>query len=169
MHFYSQAIKETMVRKLLGSHGLSANQLSKEVDIPQATLSKWLRDYGTSANTMGKTRSKKKGGGRWSKAQKLEMLLLTIKMSETELGTYLRKQGIFQAELDKWKQEFSIEENRSETQKIKLENVALKKANKEKDREIRHKDKALAEASALLVMKKKAELIWGVVEDDESD
>ena len=43
-----------------------------------------------------------------------------------------------------------------------------KKKIKELERELRRKDKALAEATALLILKKKAELIWGVVEDDES-
>jgi len=36
-------------------------------------------------------------------------------------------------------------------------------------RELQKKEKALAEASALLVMKKKAELIWEAEEDDESN
>jgi hypothetical protein len=43
-----------------------------------------------------------------------------------------------------------------------------KKKIKELEREVRRKDKALAEVTALLILKKKAELIWGVVEDDES-
>lgn len=39
------------------------------------------------------------------------------------------------------------------------ENKALKK-------ELNRKDKALAETPALLILKKKADLIWGVPEDD---
>ena len=37
---------------------------------------------------------------------------------------------------------------------------------KELEWEIRRKDKALAEAAALLVLKKKAEAIWGALDDD---
>jgi len=33
-------------------------------------------------------------------------------------------------------------------------------------KKLRHKEKALAEAAALLVLKKKAESIWGAPEDD---
>ena len=33
-------------------------------------------------------------------------------------------------------------------------------------RDLRRKDKALAEITALLVLKKKADSIWGVVDDD---
>ncbi len=37
----------------------------------------------------------------------------------------------------------------------------LKKKNKELERELHRKDKALAEMSALVVLKKKVELLWG--------
>ena len=46
-----------------------------------------------------------------------------------------------------------------ETRQLREENKRLKK-------ELRRKDKALAETSALLVLKKKAHLIWGELEDD---
>ena len=36
-------------------------------------------------------------------------------------------------------------------------------------RDLRRKDKALAEVSALLVLKKKADAIWGVVDDDTDE
>ena len=38
---------------------------------------------------------------------------------------------------------------------------------KELERELRRKDKALAETAALLVLKKKAQAIWGDREDEE--
>lgn len=46
-----------------------------------------------------------------------------------------------------------------ETRQLREENKRLKK-------ELRRKEKALAETSALLVLKKKAHLIWGEPEDD---
>jgi len=42
----------------------------------------------------------------------------------------------------------------------------MKAKNKKLESELRRKDKALAEASALLILKKKANLIWGESEDD---
>ena len=35
------------------------------------------------------------------------------------------------------------------------------------EKELRHKDKALAETAALLVLKKKADAFWGVEEDEK--
>jgi hypothetical protein len=36
-------------------------------------------------------------------------------------------------------------------------------------RDLRRKDKALAEAAALLILKKKADAIWGGVDDDTAE
>jgi len=47
--------------------------------------------------------------------------------------------------------------------------VKLQKQEKKLRKELRRKDRALAEASALLILKKKAEAIWGADEDDESE
>ena len=57
------------------------------------------------------------------------------------------------------KQETKEKKQASELKKLKGE---IKRLNRELDR----KEKALAEASALLVLKKKADLIWGVKKDD---
>jgi cytidylate kinase len=43
---------------------------------------------------------------------------------------------------------------------------ALKEENKRLEKEIRRKDKALAEAAALLILKKKAAMIFGEREED---
>ena len=42
----------------------------------------------------------------------------------------------------------------------------LREENKSLKKELRRKEKALAEAAALLVLKKKAEQMWGTDEDD---
>ena len=49
--------------------------------------------------------------------------------------------------------------------KDKEELQNLRKRNKELERELNRKDKALAEVSALLVLKKKVDLLWGGSED----
>ena len=49
--------------------------------------------------------------------------------------------------------------------KARAELKVLKEDNRRLQRELRRKEKALAEASTLLIMKKKADLIWGEDED----
>jgi len=42
----SEMFKRKMVQRLSGPEPVSATALSKQVDVPQATLSKWLRQAG---------------------------------------------------------------------------------------------------------------------------
>ena len=43
---YSQMFKHKMIQKMIGSDAISATALSKQIDVPQATLSTWLRKAG---------------------------------------------------------------------------------------------------------------------------
>jgi len=40
---YSQMFKHKMIQKMIGSDAISATALSKQIDVPQTTLSTWLR------------------------------------------------------------------------------------------------------------------------------
>lgn len=109
--------------------------------------------------------SKKKRSKKWNAKQKLKAVSDTLSANETELGTYLRKEGLHSQELNEWQDQAlaSLESNakpgptREEFEKLQAENKRL-------EREVQRKDKALAEASALLILQKKIALIWG---DDE--
>ena len=79
---------------------------------------------------------------------------------EEERGIWLRKKGIKKAHLDKWKKELS------EVLKKQKSDVKEKKIIKALEKELQNKDKALAEVTELLVMKKKADAIWGNGEEE---
>jgi transposase len=66
--------------------------------------------------------------------------------------------------LKEWENEFMKQV--SPDQKLKAELADLRKKNVLLERELRRKEKALAEAATLLVLKKKADEIWGEREDD---
>jgi hypothetical protein len=107
----------------------------------------------------------KKSSNKWSAEQKLISLIETGSLSESELGAYLRKEGLYSNQLSEWKSEILALMNSTNTSKIIKDERDLKIKNLE--REILRKDKALAEASALLILKKKADLIWGTKNEDE--
>jgi len=52
------------------------------------------------------------------------------------------------------------------TDKLVAENRTLKQENKQLQRELQRKEKALAEAAALLILKKKAQALFGSDEDN---
>lgn len=166
MRNYSEEFKTAMVEKLLMPGAPSALALSKKSGVSQTSLSRWVRDYG-SIGGMKRQKSPKD----WSAEEKLEAVLKASSMNERELGEYMRKAGFHTVELEAWKSEMleAMKPRGRGRPRKDPEVVELQKANKALERELRRKDKALAEASALLVLKKKAELIWGVQEDDELD
>jgi transposase-like protein len=101
----------------------------------------------------------------WSAEDKFKAVIETESMTEDQISEYCRRKGLYTAHLQEWKQsclesmKVSVTKNsRAEVQQLKAE---LKKVQKDLNR----KDKALAETSALLVLKKKANLIWGDGED----
>lgn len=157
--------KEKLVAKLLSSNGPSVVELSNETGLSKSVLYKWLKLFkNNSLNTAGKKMSKSRS--KWSLEAKLDAVILTTNMSEQERGVFCRSKGIYSEDLIAWRKELinganleKFQEQRSELLKSKTEVKNLKK-------ELTRKEKALAEASALLILKKKASLLWGDPEDD---
>lgn len=171
---YSEAFKEKMVEKMAGVNGRSANSLSEEVGVHQSTLSRWLDQAGTLKNMRKKRTTRKRGNGRpakrpqdWAAQEKLEVVLEAASLSEEDLGEFLRRKGLHQAQLDEWHElmtKGALEELGSRRRRRKSSPEA--KRIRELEKELRRKDKALAETAALLVLKKKVDAIWGDVDDD---
>jgi transposase-like protein len=157
---YSESFKEKAVQKMLPPNGRSAGALAAELGLPQPTLSRWLRE----ARTIGdvKTPSKK-----WTVVEKLRVLVEAGRLEESELGAFLRREGLHEAQLKQWRAE--AESALGGATKRSGKSSAQSKRIKQLERELRRKDKALAEAAAILVLKKKAAAIWGDEDDDTTD
>ncbi|HEX5100452.1 MAG TPA: hypothetical protein VFV94_13180 [Polyangiaceae bacterium] len=107
----------------------------------------------------------------WSAQEKLEAVLEAKRLSEAELGEFLRSRGLHEQQLREW-EAAAVESLRG--RKASGKSAEAKRV-KELERELRRKEKALAEAAALLVLRKKAEALWGAEDastesssDDES-
>jgi hemerythrin superfamily protein len=84
-------------------------------------------------------------------------------------GEYLRREGLQSEHIAGWKKsmEAGLESGGGGlTAANRSEWAADKKKIKELERDLQRKDRALAEATALLVLKKKADLIWGSGENE---
>lgn len=102
-------------------------------------------------------------------AERLQIIIETAGLSELELGEYCRKKGIYTHDIELWKTNFI----QLDSEKKHLTAEDKKQAKKDKDRikllekELRRKDKALAETAALLVLRKKLQAFYG--EGNEED
>jgi len=161
---YSETFKAGMVRRMVGPEGLSANALSQQLGgLPhQTTLSEWRRQT-TGEETMGSSKLKKSRRPQdWTAGEKLEVVLEAASLPEEQLGAFLRGRGLHQAHLDQWREQMlqGLASPRKSKKSPETRRIA------ELERDLKRKDAALAEASALLILKKKAQAIWGDVGED---
>ena len=166
MQTYSEEFKRGMVKKMLAPGGPSATRLSKDLGIGQSTLSRWIRTMGT-VSAEPKTEGSLRPAD-WTAEQKWKAVTEAAGLSEAEVGAYLRRAGLHSDHLYQWRNEMMDAVRKNPTAgRTKTELAQAKKRIRDLERELRRKDKALAEATALLVLKKKADLIWGTVDEDD--
>ncbi len=169
---YSPAFRALMIQKMTDPDGPSPVSLAEEIGVSRSSLYRWVSEADTLeipasaeppsfAESM-KRLSNMKRPQDWSAEEKLAAVLEAAALSEEELGAFLRSRGLHDAQLQQWRDQMLIG----------LEPKAVKRSESKRihelEKELRRKDKALAETAALLVLKKKAQEIWGD-EDDDTD
>ena len=156
---YTENFKKAMVQKMLMPGGPGVTRLSREIGVNKQTLYNWRDRFhyiGTgSAYTHRSPRQ-------WTEEDKYEALLEAARLTGEDLGKWLREKGLRSEHIEKWQHDMKKNLN----QRKRNEEIRdLRKKNKELERELHRKDKALAEMSALVVLKKKVDALWG---DEES-
>ena len=163
MRNYSEELKSTMVAKLARPYGISAVELSQEVGIPHQTLSRWVKEYANfRGNGGGMMKSKRPED--WKAEKKLKAIVEYENLDEEQRGIYLREKGLHSVHLERWQKEF-VEAYASRKKKTRGGDPRQKRI-KELEDDLNKKNRALAETAALLVLKKKAQAIWGDPEDE---
>ncbi len=86
-------------------------------------------------------------------------------IEDEQLGAFLRERGLHSEHLTLWDQELrEMVEQKTDQKDQKLK--ALQKQVRELEKELHRKEKALAEAAALLMLKKKLSVLMQDHEDD---
>jgi len=104
----------------------------------------------------------------WSAEAKLATVIETAALSEEELSQYCREKGLYPEQVRRWKEESlqGFQRSAEREKQLRKKSQADQKQIKKLERELRHKEKALAETAALLVLRKKLDALW---EDDNGD
>jgi transposase-like protein len=103
----------------------------------------------------------------WTPEKKLQAIAHTLTMSEKELGEFLRSNGLHSADLEQWKQDFYSSQQAVGRPRNDRELNQLRTKEKELSKDLRRKDRALAEMSARVILLKKIHAIFGEPENDE--
>ena len=164
---YSTQFKENILAKALASNAPSPVKLAQEANIPYGTLHTWIKmSKKKSHDNKEKAPSPPSSRPVDQSAQaQLRAVLDTMDKTASERAAYCRQNGFYIHQLDEWKEQILNGLGKAPSKKAKAEHQQLMLENKRLQRDLKRKDKALAEVSALLILKKKADLIWGDSED----
>jgi transposase-like protein len=156
---YPEEQKARLIERMLPPQAIPVPQVSQETGIPKDTLYGWRRQACRARGLplMEATNTK----ARWSSGEKFAMVVETAALNDTELGEYCRKRGLYPEQLQGWRQRCEQANGATVAQRTSADGGSEARRVRELERELRRKDQALAETAALLVLRKKAEAIWG--------
>lgn len=162
---YTAEMKKAILNRMMPPNNESVSQLSKELGITEPTLYKWRKEARIAGNpTPGDGQSSEQ----WSSEDKFLVVMETYTMNQADLAEYCRKKGLYKEQIEAWRDSCLSANGREsgQTKQLNQELKEEKKRAKTLEKDLRKKEKALAEAAALLLLRKKAQAIWGDQEDE---
>jgi len=139
------------VARLLPPESASLEEVAREVGVGVWTLERWRSE---ALSRPARERA-------WTAAARLEAVVTTAALDEAGKSAWCRAHGVYLQDLASWQQSATQalatpEEARASPQQTRKDRDRIK----ELERELRRKDKALAETAALLVLSKKVAAIF---------
>ena len=163
MRPYSEAVKADVRRRMSPPNRQSVVEIARELGIHAITLYKWRKAWRLQGEVVP---ASEKEAESWSAADKFTVVLETAGLNATELGGYCRERGLYTEQVDRWRK--AAQDANAQPLLTMADQKDLQKRHQEAQREIkrlqqelRRKDKALAEAAALLIASKKIQAYWG--------
>jgi len=160
---YPSSFRSKMIRRMTGPEAFSATALALETVVPQVTLSRWLRAAGSVESMSDSNHSVPRRPQDWSAQEILAVITEAAALSDQDLGAFLRSKGLHETHLEQWRARI-VAGLEAPVRRAGRSREA--KRIRDLEKELRRKEKALAEAAALLVLQKKVRRIWEDGEDD---
>jgi len=160
---YTEGFKEQIVQKMMPPNSQSVAQISRETGVCVPTLYTWKHKYQNEGRAVPADPSNPEN---WSGQDKLAVVIEIAALNEQELSEYCRKKGLYAEQIERWKEAAIAGNERPERlgKTERREFQQLKKSARKTEKDLRRKEKALAEAAALLILEKKAQAFWGAGE-----
>ena len=159
--FKEQALSKARQR---GSRTLE--EVATELNMPVHTLKAWLKESrkGNAGSALPRSLPQSLPAPQWSAAERLLALQESHGLSGEALHAWCREKGLFEHQLSAWREAFCSSpdpQTLQERRQAKAEFKALQGKHEVLQRELRRKERALAEAAALLVLTKKYQALLG--------
>ncbi len=152
---YSESFRQQALEKVYTRDSRSVRSVADDLNMSFGTLRNWMK-ADKKNNSSARVGKQSRRPNDWGLAERLEILMKSHDLDEEALNALCREQGIFHHHLEQWQAAFvagGAEDTRAELRELKDTNKAL-------TRELNRKEKALAEAAALLVLQKKYRALW---------
>lgn len=157
--FHSIQFQEQALSKVRERGPRSVQDVANDLNMSVGTLRKWISKSNQKAagNTHSAQLPQNLPALSWLPAQRLQALLETHALAPAQLSAWCREKGLFEHQLQSWRDAFCTA---SESRESKAALRELQVRHEGLQRELRRKEKALAEAAALLVLQKKFHALW---------
>ena len=153
MTHYSKELKQKIINDMSPPNSLKIPELVTKYNVPKQTLYSWRKR----AVEQGQLVNGESDSNKWRNEVKLAAIIETAVMTQAEKAEYCRIKGIYLEQLDQWRiaclSGFNIVPVINARQKA--EKIKKDKQIKKLEKELNRKEKALAEAAALMVLSKK--------------
>ena len=152
---YSEAFIEQALAKIYSRGDRTVRSVADEMNVSFHTVKNWMKRK--VVGELGVAATKEQRPQDWSAEEQLVALHETHGLSGEALHAWCREKGLFAHHLTGWKTAFCANGKAAPgTREIRT----LKDENEQLKRELVRKEKALAEAAALLVLQKKFRALW---------
>lgn len=159
MPSYNRERKAAILNKLLPPNNRPVAEIAQEEGIATATLYQWLKQHKQQDSCMAQT---DKSQATWNNDTKFAMLLETAALNAAEVGEYCRRKGLYTEQLNQWKNDClnGLSTAKQNQQAVDSQLKTAQQHIRDLEKELRRKEKALAESAALLVLQKKFQALW---------
>lgn len=161
---YGDEFKYSIIMRMMPPQNQSVEEISRETGLSEGTLYKWRKQARAKGLAVPAGDQEVE---RWSPQDKFLIVVETTPLSEIELAEYCRNKGLYVEQVQAWR-DACMQANGGVAQQAARLQKDLRHKDKEikkLEQELRRKEAALAETAALLVLRKKANAIWGDGED----
>jgi len=154
MPSYPPERKQAIINKMAAPNPPSIASLSQSEGISEATLYNWRQQARLNGQLLPDTDA---GPDGWSAQDRFNAVLETAALPEAEVAEYCRRKGLYPEQIERWKQACltGCDSRPAVTQQ---DAERLRKDDKKQiaklEKELRRKEKALAEAAAIIVLQK---------------
>jgi transposase len=154
---FSEEQKRMWVKKFLTRGSKSIDVFCRENAMSATAIYRWVSIYGRTDDMKPIARSPQS----WTPEEKFKAVMEFDALEPEQQGAYLRREGVHADHIEMWREKMQKSlEPESSDKKSERGEMIYKILDLEK--ELARKEKALAEAAALLILKKKANALFGI-------